>query len=261
VTTVEWDDLVAGRSGLEGPAALTIGVFDGVHLGHRRLMDAITREPGMLPVVLTFRTSPALVMGTPGFPGLILSFRQKLTRLEGLGVGAVILIDFSDELSRLSGRAFIDRLRDGLSVGKFAVGHDFRFGKARETDAGALREIVRGTGTTVEVTEPVLHGGKIVSSSRIRQSIQAASFTEVREMLAADFALDLRGVPQSHEKSRIRRMRRENIRQCLPRPGSYPVSCEAGAAAHGGLLTVSDDAVELELSAEGEIEQVRFVTD
>ncbi len=80
-------------------------------------------------------------------------------------------------------------------------------------------------------------------------------------MLAADYTLDLRGVPRTLVNPRIRRMRREDIRHCLPDPGSYPVSCEAEAAAQRGLLTVADDRVELELDSEGEIREATFLTD
>ncbi len=261
MTVVGWDDLMAGDMRLQGPVALTVGVFDGLHLGHRKLMGVITAEPGCLPVVITFRASPALVLGKSAFPGFILSFRQKLKRMEALGIGAVVVIDFSDELSRLSGRAFIGRVNDALAVRKIAVGHDFRFGRDRETDAEELKEIVRGTGTTVEMTEPVLYGGTVVSSSRIRQSIRRASFREASEMLAAAYTLDLRGVPQTPVHRRIRRMRREDIRHCLPGPGSYPVSCEAEAAALRGLLTVKEDAVELELDRGGEVLEATFLAD
>jgi riboflavin kinase/FMN adenylyltransferase len=261
VIVVGWEDLLAGRRRVEGPVALTVGVFDGLHLGHRELMKAITADPAHLPVVITFRASPALLLGRGPFPGAILSFRQKLARLEALGVGAVVVIDFSDELSRLSGRAFIGRVNDALAVRKIAVGHDFRFGRDRQTDAEELKEIVRGTGTTVEMTEPVVYGGAVVSSSRIRQSIRRARFREASEMLAADYTLDLRGVPQTNVNRRIRRMRREDIRQCLPDPGSYPVSCEAEAAALRGLLTVAEDSVELELEPGGEIVEATFLTE
>jgi riboflavin kinase / FMN adenylyltransferase len=261
MTVIEWEDLLAGRTGLDGQACLTIGVFDGLHLGHRALIRAVIGDPCAIPVVVTFRQSPALLFGKTSYPGSILSLRQKLLRLEGLGVAATVVIDFSDELSKLSGQDFVGRLRDSLAVGKIAVGHDFRFGRDRETDAEVLREIVRGTDTRVEVIEPVLYGGTVVSSSRIRQSIRAAAFREVREMLAADYTLDLRGVPQARESTRIRRMRRNDIRHVLPKPGSYPVSCEAEAAARKGLLTVGEDEVMLELESAGEIAEATFIAD
>ena len=108
-----WQDLLAHAPPFDRPVRLTVGVFDGLHIGHRRLMEGITRADAqgtaatgidVLPLVITFRRTPAIVLSPRTFPGFILSHEQKLSRLAELGVGAVVVIDFSDEMGNLSGR-------------------------------------------------------------------------------------------------------------------------------------------------------------
>jgi riboflavin kinase/FMN adenylyltransferase len=275
---VEWDDLVEGRDGFPGPVSLTIGVFDGVHLGHRRLLREITGQAapdragtpapaGCTPIVVTFRDrfplskSPGSLLFPARFPGQLQTFRQKIRCLESLGVGGVVAIDFSEQLSRLSGKTFIRVLRENLAIEKIAVGYDFRFGKDRDTDSKALQGLV-GVGVDVSVVEPVRCGGEAVSSSRIRAAILEGGLDAAAEMLAAPYSLDVRDVmaEKSLLERRTMRMRRSEIRQCLPKPGCYPVSCEAETAAYDGLLIVREDEMELELSGGGEIREVVFTT-
>jgi riboflavin kinase / FMN adenylyltransferase len=184
------------------------------------------------------------VLGGRPFPGLILTNRQKLERLADLGVETVAVVDFSEELSKLSGSAFIGLLRENLAIRRIVVGHNFRFGRDRDTDAAGLAAILSGTDTEVRVEGPVLSRGGAVSSSRIRKSIQEAAFAEAREMLLADHALDLREVPIRQTVGGRVRIARQAVAQVLPRDGRYGVLC-AGAA--GGRGPVGGD-----LEIEGE---------
>jgi riboflavin kinase/FMN adenylyltransferase len=257
---IAWEDLVSGNSKIRGPVSVTIGVFDGVHLGHRKLLVEILGEKS-LPMVITFRRSPAAVTENESFLGHILSPRQKLERFEALRVAAVAVIDFSEQLSRLKGKAFISLLQENLTIDKITVGYDFRFGNNKDTDARALEEMCRGTDTRVRTIGPVLFGGAPVSSSRIRGAIREGALRDAGEMLAGNHVLDLRDVPRRLTNSRgmLRMiMWRSDIRQCLPKPGCYPVSCEAEAAAVSGLLTIREDSVELELPGNGEITEAKF---
>ena len=102
---IPWNDLVAGRQRVTEPVRLTIGVFDGLHVGHRRLMEAIVQNrTGQAALVVTFPQNPVKILSPAQFPGLILSYRQKLSRLSELGIDLVVAIDFSDEMSNLSER-------------------------------------------------------------------------------------------------------------------------------------------------------------
>ncbi len=243
---VPWTELLAGRQQIEKPVRLTIGVFDGLHVGHRALLEGIvgSSEPGCA-LVITFPRNPVQILAPTRFPGLILSYRQKLTRLSQLGVELVVAIDFSDEMSNLSGRAFISLLRDNLNIEKIVVGENFRFGKNREAGSGDLKEMLFDTGIEVRVSQPVLRANAIVSSSRIRKTIQEADFAEARAMLLADYSVDLRGIAGRSEASGAARYPRSELQQVLPRPGRYAVKCECSGTRSAGELEVLEDSILL----------------
>jgi len=246
VKVLSWSDLLAGREQLPRPVRLSIGVFDGLHEGHRRLLRSITEGPGTAePLVITFVRSPALVLAPRTFPGLILSRAQKLARFASLGISAVVEIDFSGEMSHLSGKAFIGLLKDNLTIEKIVVGYNFRFGRAREAGSGDLREMLVDTGIDVRVTDPVLRGDSIVSSSRIRKTIQEGDFAEARAMLLADYSLDLRGIGSAGGGETARRFARSSIQQVLPAPGRYTVSVESGGRRSQAEVEVGEDVVTL----------------
>jgi riboflavin kinase/FMN adenylyltransferase len=263
MTVVTWSDFLSGKRPRTEAVNLTVGVFDGVHLGHRRLLSEVTGRRG-LSLVVTFVENPAYLLSRDGFQGSILTFRQKMERFEALSVDFVVAIDFSEQLSRLSGKAFIGLLRENLTIKKIAVGFNFRFGRGRDTDADALRKMFRGSESEVSVAEPVLYDGSAVSSSRIRACIGEGAFRDAREMLGTGHCLDLRDVPAASDTlgdNRIKSIRKSDIRQCLPAAGSYPVSCEAETAVVSGLLTIHEDFVKLELESGGKITSARFLSD
>ena len=235
MTVIDWTDLTRGAKGWDRPVRLTLGVFDGLHLGHRELMKRIMEgSRDVLPVVVTFRENPTLVLAPQSFPGLILSLRQKLSRLEELGIGGVVLIDFSSEMSNLSGEAFIALLKENLAIERLVVGSNFRFGRGREAGPDDLKEMFSDTGTEVQVTEPVLWGDRVVSSSRIRKTIHEASFSEARAMLAAAYSIDLRGIHVDRIGADALRVARGDMKQVLPGVGRYPVTYDGkGGLSHG----------------------------
>jgi riboflavin kinase/FMN adenylyltransferase len=229
---------------------LTIGVFDGLHLGHRRLMKGVVEGAAdVLPLVITFRDSPAWVLAPESFPGLILTLPQKIARLGALGIGGVVLIDFSSEMSNLSGEAFIALLKENLAIEKIVVGSNFRFGRGREAGPGDLEEMLSDTGTRVQVTEPVLWGDKVVSSSRIRKTIQEASFSEARAMLAAAYAVDLRGLRADRLGEHAIRVGAHELRQVLPRAGKYPVTCQGETGPAPGEVEIRETCLILDSPA------------
>ena len=267
VTELTLDDLLRRKPPLDRPVRMTIGVFDGLHIGHRKLIKSVVdgdradenpREGPRVPLVVTFRQSPAVVLAPRAFPGLIMTWRQKLARLESLSIQAVVVIDFSEEISNLSGKAFIGLLKENLTIEKIVVGHNFRFGKGRNAGTDVLKEMLADTGTDVQVTEPVLWGERIVSSSRIRTTIQEGEFSEAKAMLVTAYGLDLRDVPAHPEGAGRLHFSKKDLKQVLPRQGVYAVECGGIAAARPGKLTVGEDALTLVVPDGNEIETVYF---
>ena len=241
---VSLEELERGRQGAERPkAALTIGAFDGVHLGHQRLIRAVVdNRADALPVVCTFRQNPRSVLGTRRLPGSVLSFRQKLARLEGLGVEEVVLIDFSPEISKLTGKRFIELLERYLAIRKLVVGYNFHMGRNRDTGVEQLRRMLRKSDTELVVVPATFHDGRAVSSSRIRDTIRDGDFSEVRAMMGGPFCLDLRDVEIEVRGSRAA-IKRESLGQILPRPGEYPVVFRTQPAEHSATVDVAADTV------------------
>lgn len=255
MTVISWEDFISRKASFPETVNLTVGVFDGVHVGHRRLLKALGNDAEVL--VITFRNNPEAVLSRGETPEQIMTFRQRAERLEAFGVRRLVAIDFSEQFSRLSGKDFVRLLEESLRIGKIAVGYDSRFGKDRDMDARALQAAFADMRTRIETVEPVLYEGKVVSSSRIRTAIRDAEFGDVERMLGTAHTLDLRNVPRAEESRasghQFIRMQKSDIHQCLPFPGRYPVSSEAEAARRhsSAWLTVGVDAVELELPGHG----------
>ena len=259
MTVLSWNDMLRRRQPLDRSVRLTIGVFDGLHIGHQNLMRGIVEGAGdAVSLVITFRTSPALLLAPEHFPGFILSYEQKLSRLDSLGVQAVVAIDFSEELSNLTGGDFFNILRENLTIQKIVVGQNFRFGKSRISGTDDLKEMVSNTEIEFKVTEPVFWGSAIVSSSRIRAAIGKAELADARAMLAADYALDLRGIPAEQVGPDVLRIRRDDIPQVIPPDGSYMVRCRGTEGSTTGRLVVQHGALTLSAAPRGGVSTIVF---
>jgi riboflavin kinase/FMN adenylyltransferase len=180
---VSWNDLER-RPPDPRRVALTIGVFDGVHRGHRALLDKITaKAPELLPAVLTFRENPKKTLRPGSFQGDITGFEEKIALIRGYGAELCVIIDFSRDFSTMDGRSFLEALRRFLNPAYIAVGTNFRCGYRRDTGASAFKALGKGLGIEVEIVEPVMEGGFPVSSSRIRAALKAGKRAEAEKLL------------------------------------------------------------------------------
>ena len=186
---ISWDEYIGSREWGVGSSsqslAITVGVFDGVHLGHQSLIRRICQPPSdsPLPTVITFRENPMKSLNPDLFAGDIYSLEHKLELLEALGVKLTALIDFSEKISKINGRDFIDLLLGGQSVTLLALGENFRCGHGQDTGVGEIRALAMAHGTETWIAPPVMDGGKPVSSNRIRQALAAGRFEEAQRML------------------------------------------------------------------------------
>ena len=171
---------------------LTIGTFDGVHLGHRQLLQrlkAMAASKDLLPVVLTFRNHPRLVLN----PGVTLHYitplgdRAALLRSEG--VDLVITVDFSHELSLLKAREFVALLSEHLKMRGLVVGPDFALGHRREGDIPTLKRLGEQMGYWVEPVEPILMGKIVIRSSVIRSLLTQGDVESANRMLGRRYSL------------------------------------------------------------------------
>ena len=165
-------------------ASVAIGNFDGVHLGHRAILD-VARQASSQPLgVLTFEPHPREVFRPNAAPFRLMNAEAKANRLEKVGVDFLFELSFNDALSGLSPEAFArEVLADGLGVSHVTVGTDFRFGKDREGDGLKLQELGLALGFDVTLAELVETGGVDVSSTRIREALSDGRPRDAAQML------------------------------------------------------------------------------
>ncbi len=202
---LSWDEL-EGYAAADGPLAAAVGVFDGLHLGHARLLREVLDRVDLVPGVVTFRENPKKVLRPSSFHGDLFTLDQKLEAFESLGLRLCVLIDFSGDFSKLAGRKFLSLLRVRGDLRFLAVGSNFRCGHHLDTDADAIRGFYEELGVETRLLEPVQVGGRPVSSSRIRKAIVEGRLEEAGGMLGRDYELDLRGARliRAGETSRVR---------------------------------------------------------
>ncbi len=169
-----------------GPSLVTIGVFDGVHLGHRRLLAGLVRRArhtGLRSVVVTFYPHPDLVLR--GLHGRYYLTRpqEKEALLRGQGIDDVYTLAFDDALRRVSAEAFCRQLRQGLDMRELSIGQDFALGHRREGDVSRLRQLGRQTGFDVRVNDLVRDGQGKISSTAIRKALEAGDLAGARRGL------------------------------------------------------------------------------
>lgn len=171
--------------------ALTIGNFDGVHRGHQaiiRRVAELAQKFGSLPVVVTFLNHTQELFGQA--PPLINQpiIRQKL--LAEYGLAAVLEVEFNHQFALLSPEAFFDDwLVKGLKATAIVVGHDFRFGAGGKGDYQLLRKLAKTAEIYSEQFPPVVEGGEVISSSRIRRLLLDGSLEAANRMLGYPFTL------------------------------------------------------------------------
>jgi riboflavin kinase/FMN adenylyltransferase len=182
--TLDWAEFL-DNAPHNPPAAMTVGVFDGVHLGHQRLIRRVV-EYGACPTAVSFTKNPKQVLHPRSYPGDIITLDEKLRIFEDLGVEQTVLIDFSDTFRRMKGREFIELLIDKGNLAFLVVGGNFRCGWKLDTDASALCRITASRGAVCEIAAPVTVNGERVSSSAVRAAIRAGDYTKARLFLGRD---------------------------------------------------------------------------
>ncbi len=169
------------------PTAVTVGVFDGVHRGHRALLDRLI-ETGHTPTVLTFEPHPAEVLAPGTNPRLLTTLEERLALLDRAGVELVGILDLA-EIRHLQPREFVAGVLEGkLAMAEIVVGVDFHFGRDRSGDVEFLRGEGAVDGFKVDVVELVSEEGPI-SSSRIRRLVEEGDLASANSLLGARYRL------------------------------------------------------------------------
>ena len=184
---------------IQSKAVLALGMFDGVHAGHRALLGQAAEAARSLyarTVAFTFTDAPGKLLH---LPVISLSTPQQRTEwLREAGADRVDMVDFTQSFADLSPEGFIDYLQDRYDIAALAAGFNYTFGKYGAGTAGTLKELGRKHGFQVLIAEPVLMDGEPVSSTRIRATIGAGDMAAAQALLGRPYTLAGRVVSARH---------------------------------------------------------------
>jgi riboflavin kinase / FMN adenylyltransferase len=210
-------------------AVATIGVFDGVHLGHQALVHQVLSQAALIGatgVCVTFAPHPEDVLRPQTEIVHLATLAERLALLRGLGVADVVLLEFTVALSLLSPEEFLDLLLSRYRLRQLWIGGDFALGRNRSGSPERLAEIGRERGFTVHQFSPVVIEGEIVSSSRIRQALANGHVEEAGRLLGRPYQLTGTVVEGDH-RGTVLGFPTANLsvreRLCVPADGIYAV--------------------------------------
>ena len=211
----------------QGETLLTIGVFDGVHAGHRYLLKKLQEraaEKSLLSGVVTFDPHPQSVLHPGSQVHWLTSLEDRVGVFEKLGVNIVTVITFTPKIAQLSAREFISLIKKNLRVRGILVGSDFALGKGKEGNIDLLRSLGYEMGFSVNVIPPFKINGEIVSSTLIRRALAEGDMRKVTKFMERHFYLEGE-VITSEKRGRVLGFPTANLdikpQQALPGNGIY----------------------------------------
>ncbi len=218
----------------QGETLLTIGVFDGVHTGHRYLLEKLQRqaaEKNLLSGVVTFNPHPQSVVHSQNKLLWLSAPEDRVKSLKRLGINLVAVLTFTPEVAQLSAREFMSLVKKQLRMRSIMVGSDFALGRGREGNIHLLRELGREMNFSVEVISPYAINGEIVSSTLIRQALTQGDMEKVRRLMGHYFQIGGK-VVASNKRGRILGFPTANLdikpQQALPGRGIYATITRVG---------------------------------
>ena len=209
------------------PTVLTLGVFDGLHLGHQLVMRTVVeraREVGAVPTVITFEPHPRAVLHAESAPPHLQTLDQKIESFGVMGVEQSIVINFTRDFARVRAAEFLrDVVHERLQAKEVYLGRGFAFGRDREGDINLLREVSESLGFFADEVPEVRLRGQRISSSRIRELLAAGRVNLARRMLGRPYGVEGR-VVRGAERGRTIGFPTANLHpqnRVIPRRGVY----------------------------------------
>jgi len=211
----------------QGETVLTIGVFDGVHAGHRYLLEKLQQraaEKNLLSGVVTFSPHPQSVLHQHNQLPWLSNLEDRVRVFQELGVNIVAVLTFTPKVAQLGGREFISLVKKHLRMRGIVVGPDFALGRSREGNINLLRALGREMEFSVEVIPPFTINGEVVSSTLIRQALVRGDMRKVERLMGRYFYLGGK-VITSDKRGRVLGFPTANLdikpQQALPGNGIY----------------------------------------
>ena len=236
---------------LDQRTVVTVGSFDGFHLGHQQILKELNRQAredcDCLEILITFHPHPKEVIGNPkDHPIEILTpLEEKLEVLRDLGLPAVLVIPFTREFSQMNYKDFVKNiLVEKLRIKKMVVGHDHAFGKNREGHPAQLKQLGSEFGFSVTVLDPFYLDGEIVSSSAIRNLLKKGDVSTAGKLLGRPYSLsgavekgDHRGRELGYPTANLEI---KNPHKLIPHKGVYAVDVEHQQKINKGMMNIGN---------------------
>ncbi|NDV63755.1 bifunctional riboflavin kinase/FAD synthetase [Bacteroides sp. 224] len=231
---------------LPGPCAATIGFFDGVHTGHRFLIEQVkasAQAKGLCSAVITFPVHPRKVMNTYFKPDLLTSYNEKVALLAETGIDYCFVLDFTGETSRLTAFEFMQTvLKEQYNIQTLVIGHDHRFGHNRSETFDDYCEFGRLLGIDVVRAQACTVNDSVASSSVVRRFLHEGNVKEAAHCLGYPYFLNgtviggykvgrTIGYPTAN-------LRLENQEKLIPADGVYAVRVEVNGTTYKGMLNI-----------------------
>jgi riboflavin kinase/FMN adenylyltransferase len=209
------------------PTVVTIGNFDGVHLGHQKILSGVlerARPASLMATVLTFYPHPSRVLRPEAAPALLATLEQRLAGFEIAGMDAALVMRFDAELAKVSAEDFVRRyLVEILRARMVMVGGNFRFGHRQLGDVKLLEEFGQQWNFNVHVVPPVVIEGVVVSSSTVREALREGRVEGAARLLGRPFTLEGEIQPGTGQgrKLIVPTLNLGTEQECLPKNGVY----------------------------------------
>ncbi len=225
---------------------LTLGTFDGIHLGHQQIISAVVdkaKQDRMRGFVLTFDPHPRKVLSKDDKVYLLSSLDEKVKIFEALGVENLFVVNFTKEFSQLSPEDFIVKyLIDGIGLGEIVIGYDHHFGKGRGGNVNILRSIGKEKNFNTTVIPSYSLEDKIINSTKVRNELMEGNVALAAKMLGRRYKFsgtvihgDKRGKALGYPTANIELETKEKL---LPLIGIYAVKVRLSNMSYNGLLSI-----------------------
>jgi riboflavin kinase/FMN adenylyltransferase len=227
-----------------GGTVVTIGNFDGVHLGHReifRRVVSVARSRQSAAAVITFEPHPLRLLNPDRAPPRINTPAEKVRLIRASCIDLLVILPFNRRLAALSAAAFVSAiLVDKLAVRHLVIGYDYAFGRNREGDAAFLAAAAARHGFSLEILEPLRAGSEVYSSTRIRQALLQGDVAGVVGVLGRHFTLDGLVVSGAGRGRQIGFPTANLVttKELLPLPGVYAVRVRYGRRMYDAVVNL-----------------------
>ncbi|PJZ67390.1 riboflavin biosynthesis protein RibF [Leptospira wolffii] len=236
------------KTDLNTPTVVTLGNFDGIHLGHQALLERtkeISLEKGVPSCVVTYYPNPALVLGKDKDSGGITTQSDKETLIESYGIDWLIVIPFTLEFAQIEAEDFLKNvLIGGLGAKHILIGFNHCFGKGRRGDYELLKRYSSELGYELEKLDPVFLGNTKLSSSHVRSLLRSGKVEEAEECLGREFSVS-GSVVEGHKRGRTIGFPTANVRPLpeliLPGIGVYAGRTEIDGKTYPSMINIGNN--------------------